>query len=251
MGMHEQKLLNNIFDAHGGLARWREFKTIHARIVSGGNLWALKGLKQDPIPRDMTVWLNEQRASIAPFGAADQFTDYRPDRIAILKRPDTVLLERRNPLESFSLHVEDTPWDPLHRAYFNGYALWCYLTMPFHFALPGLKFKLLSPWFESGEVWHQLRVLYPESIATHCRVQDFYFGPDHLLRRHDYQVDVNAGMLATQYVGDYIEASGFRLPSKRRAFRRSVIADWQQPELLVSIDFADVVFNRSEVSLTV
>jgi hypothetical protein len=45
-----------------------------------------------------------------------------PDRIAIAS------LRRRN---SFAGHGLATPWDPLQRAYFNGYALWTYLRSPF------------------------------------------------------------------------------------------------------------------------
>lgn len=30
-------------DAHGGLNRWRQLKTISARLVQGGVLWGLKG----------------------------------------------------------------------------------------------------------------------------------------------------------------------------------------------------------------
>lgn len=88
------------------------------------------------------------------------------------------------------------PWDPLNRAYFNGYALWSYLTMPFLFTLPGVRVEELAPWEEGGQHWRRLRVHFPVSVATHCTVQDFYFGADFLLRRHDYQVDVSAGLPA-------------------------------------------------------
>src|SRR5262249_20160810 len=33
-------------------------------------------------PRRMTVWLHEERSSVAPYGAADQRTMFTPDRIA-------------------------------------------------------------------------------------------------------------------------------------------------------------------------
>src|SRR5260370_15117666 len=44
-----------------------------------------------------------------------------------------------------------------------------------------------------------LRVTYPPSIASHSREQDFYFGPDLLLRRHDYHLDASSGFAASQY----------------------------------------------------
>ncbi|OOG15448.1 MULTISPECIES: hypothetical protein [Pseudomonas] len=47
-------------------------------------------------------------------------------------------LPSAQPRESFQDHEENTPWDPLHRAYFNGYALWSYLTMPFLFTVAAI-----------------------------------------------------------------------------------------------------------------
>ena len=41
-------LLENVLEAHGGLARWNKFSTVRVQIVTGGGLWALKGLIQDP-----------------------------------------------------------------------------------------------------------------------------------------------------------------------------------------------------------
>jgi hypothetical protein len=82
-------LLANIVEAHGGLDRWRGFNRIEATIVTGGldrwrgfnrieativtggAFWGIKSLTQDQDPRRMTVWLREERASVAPFGDPD------------------------------------------------------------------------------------------------------------------------------------------------------------------------------------
>jgi hypothetical protein len=71
------ELLDRVLDAHGGLDRWRSLSTVQASIVTGGELWGVKGLVQDPAPRRMTVSLHEQRASVQPFGAT---TSGRPSR---------------------------------------------------------------------------------------------------------------------------------------------------------------------------
>ena len=76
-------LLKNVLEAHGGLARWYQFSTVRAQIVTGGGLWALKGLVQDPAPRQMTVSLREEFASVTPFGQPNWRTSFRPDRVAI------------------------------------------------------------------------------------------------------------------------------------------------------------------------
>ncbi len=236
----QSELLERVLTAHGGRERWNMFTRVGASIVTGGSLWGMKGLTQDSEPRRMTVWLHEQRASVVPFGAPNQRTAYTPGRIAIETTDGQLRAERLDPRASFQGHGETTPWDPLHRAYFNGYALWSYLTMPFLFTLPGVKVEEDTPWDEDGQSWRRLRVQFPENVATHCPLQDFYFGKDFLLRRHDYQLDVSGGLPAAQYVHDYIEAQGLCMPGKRRAFRRDANNRAIEAQLLVAIDISEL-----------
>ena len=144
-------VLNEVLDAHGGLDNWRRFTRVRATIVTGGGLWAIKGQPQDPLPRRMTVALDHEWASLRPFGADDQRTAFTPERVAIEKLDGQVVSERLNPRESFGGHEFATPWDPLQRAYFNGYALWTYLTSPFLLALPGMSVRELEPVVDNGE----------------------------------------------------------------------------------------------------
>ncbi len=76
-------LLQQVFDAHGGLQRWNSFRQVDATIVSGGGFFALKGAPQDSTQRRMTVWLHEQRSSVMHYGAPDQRYMFTPERIAI------------------------------------------------------------------------------------------------------------------------------------------------------------------------
>ena len=117
------QLLADAIDAHGGLTRWNTHRNLTATIVTGGELWALKGVSQDQSPRKMRVDLHREWASVEPYGKAGQRTDFTPERIAIEAEADRVVAERRNPRQSFAGHDMRTSWDPLHRAYFNGYAL--------------------------------------------------------------------------------------------------------------------------------
>lgn len=236
-------LLASVLEAHGGLEHWRRFSRARASIVTGGGLWGLKGLEQDQSPRQMTVALHHEWASVAPFGAPDQRTDFTPDRIAIEKLGGEVVAERSDPRASFAGHELTTPWDPLHRAYFNGYAMWTYLTTPFLLALPGVAVSEIAPLQENGEKWAGLQAVFPAEVATHCRVQEFYFGDDHLLRRHDYRVDVAGGFAAAQYVHDIVEADGIRLPTQRRAYRADPEGRPIPDQLMVSIDLSEIHFD--------
>jgi hypothetical protein len=77
----------------------------------------------------------------------------------------------------------------------------------------------------------------------HCLVQDFFFGEDLLLRRHDYSVNVAGGFRAAQLTSDYVEANGIRLPTKRRAYARGPDRRPILEMLMVSIDISDVSFT--------
>ncbi|MEU6217858.1 hypothetical protein ABZ845_10105 [Streptomyces sp. NPDC047022] len=237
------ELLTEVLEAHGGLRRWQELAQVRATIVSGGDLFAIKGLPQDPVPREMTVRLHEEHASVRPFGAADQKTDFTPGRVRIEKLDGRVVAERKNPRSSFAGHVLETPWDPLDRAYFNGYALWTYLTTPFLLAMPGFTTTEIRPWQEGGELWRGLRAAFPPHIASHSPYQDFYFGPDGLLRRHDYHVDVAGGFAAAQYVYEPMVADGIVLPTKRRAYRRDTEFCPLRDQVMVSIDIIEADFG--------
>jgi hypothetical protein len=237
------ELLNRILDAHGGIDRWRDYQKVEATIISGGGFFALKGMIQDATPRRMTAWLHEERSSVCPYGKPDQRTMFTPDRIAIEKLDGTLVSERHAPRDSFAGHQMSTPWDALHRAYFNGEALWTYLTTPFLLAMHGVRVEEGEPWREGAETWHVLRAQFPGSIETHSLMQEFFFGADLQLRCHDYSVNIAGGFAAAQLTSDYIVADGIHLPTKRRAYTRGPDRRPIKEMLMVSIDISDVRFE--------
>jgi hypothetical protein len=236
-------LLSAVLHAHGGLDRWRQLIRVEATIVTGGGLWAIKGQPQDPLPRRMSAALHHEWASVQPFGGDDQKTDFTPERVAIEKLDGRVVSERAGLRASFDGHEFSTPWDSLQRAYFNGYALWTYLTTPFLLTLDGVSVHEIASVMEDGQTWRGLQAEFPPQIATHSSVQEFYFGDDDLLRRHDYRVDVAGGFPAVQYVYDLVEADGIKLPSKRRAYRADQHGNAIADQLMVAIDLSDISFQ--------
>jgi hypothetical protein len=210
--------------------------------MTGGELFAMKNEPQEPIPRRMTVATKREWASVTPFGSPGQKTDFTAGRIAIETLDGTVLSERLNPAGHAEAGTVDAPWDSLDRAYFNGYALWTYLTTPFLFAMPGFSAEEIDPWIEDGESWKRLRVQFPQEIASHSREQDFYFGSDYLLRRHDYRVEASGGFAAAQYVYEPTTVQGITLPIRRRAYMRDKENRAIREKLMVSIDISEVAF---------
>jgi hypothetical protein len=235
-------LLDEVIEAHGGNA-WSKYERVEATLVSGGGFFALKGIVQDDDPRQMNVSLREERASVGPYGADDQLGVFTPSRVAVEKLDGTVVVERLAPRDSFAGHQMNTPWDPLQRAYFNGEALWTYLTTPFLLAMPGVTVEEIEPWTERDEQWRVLRAEFPRSIETHSEVQEFYFGEDRLLRRHDYRVNIAGGFPAAQLTSEYVESGGIRLPTRRRAYVRGPDNRPVLEMLMVWIDLSDIRFS--------
>jgi hypothetical protein len=118
----------------------------------------------------------------------DRRTTFTTGEVSIETESGFVEEVRVNPAASFRGHSLDTPWDMLHVAYFASYALWSYLTIPFLYTYPEFVSEEIAPWQEDGERWRALKATFPDSIAGHTRNQISYFGPDGLLRRHEYIV---------------------------------------------------------------
>jgi hypothetical protein len=236
-------LLKAVLDAHGGRAAWSCFERVDASVVTGGGFFPLKGFLPDPNPRSVTVSLLEQRTTVAPFGAPNQRMVFTPDRVAVERLDGALVSERRDPRAAFAGHQMSTPWDPLNYAFFSGEALWTYFTTPFLLASPGVEVEETEPWREGAETWRVLRAQFPSAIATHSRIQDFFFGEDFLLRRHDYSVDIAGGFAAAQLTSEYVEVQGLRLPTRRRAHTRGPDRRPVVDMLMVSIDIRDVSFH--------
>jgi hypothetical protein len=149
---------------------------------------------------------------------------------------------RDNPRSAFVGHTPESSWDELHVAYFSGYAMWTYLTQPFLYSYQGFETREIDPWEEEGEIWRRLEVTFPDDIASHTRRQVSYFGPEGLIRRHDYAVDVLGGAAGAHYISGYREFNGIVTPTRRRVFAMGANNRPVREALLVSIDVTSARF---------
>jgi hypothetical protein len=241
-------LLADVIEAHGGAVLWKNFERVSATIVCEGALWGMKSLDWSLDPRLLTVWLREQRTTSVPFGDPEWSCEFTPDRVAVLTRDGTVVADRDRPRESFAGHDRRTAWDPLDLAYFEGCALWTALNTPFLLAMPGVDVSEVEPWIEHGamernKTWRILRARFPDAISTHTSEQDFFFGEDLLLRRHDYRIDIAGGLEVAHLVFDHIEADGISLPTRHRTYARGPDRRFQPVPLLMSVELGNVRFS--------
>jgi hypothetical protein len=233
-----------VLEAHGGLERWREFKQVSAHLVQGGALWALKGRAGVLDDVSVTVRLDRQWASHAPFGDSSLRSAFDGKRIAIETEPGEVSDEMFDPRSSFAGHTLTTPWTHLQLAFFAGCAMWTYLNVPFVLAWPGVTSSELEPWEENGEVWRRLSVHYPDVLEVFSKQQTMYFGSDGLLRRMDYDVEIAGGTPGAHYVSDYVEVSGIMFPTKRRIYPRQPDGHSVAEPLVVSIDLDHIELTK-------
>ncbi|WP_428232757.1 hypothetical protein [Flavobacterium sp.] len=108
--------------------------------------------------------------------------------------------------------------------------------------MAGIELEQLPSEEHQGEQWHKIKVLFSDSIAGHSAMKHFYFGPDYLLRRLDYTVNVAGTFQAAQLVSDFIEVDGIKLPTKRRAYKMQSNGEPDLNELMLAFDFETVAF---------
>lgn len=236
-------LLEFAIEAHGGITRWDAFTNLKAEVSIAGAIWEFKkqpGLLLDKV---FEIETHNEQLSITPFGASNQRSVFVPGRL-IVETLDGFLVEARDePEASFKGQAFEHPWDVLQAAFFASEALWTYLTSPFLYTYPGFVSEEIEPWHEDGEVWRRLKVTFPDHVVTHTTTQVTHFGPNGLMRRHDYTVDILNGNSGANYVSNYREVQGLMMPMTRRIFAYDDAMNKVPEPLLVTLDFGALTFS--------
>ena len=109
--------------------------------------------------------------------------------------------------------------------------------------LPEFVTSELDPWQEKDEEWRRLHVVWPTYLATHSSEQTIYVDTDGLLRRHDYDVEIQGGGGGAHYISDYTEVAGIMVPTKHRIYPRAPDGQALDEPLLVAIDLSEISFT--------
>jgi hypothetical protein len=166
----------------------------------------------------MEAELHKERLTTHFNGRAKR-TVFEPNQVAVQTETGRMLdFGRKSTFGIPGSHAADSLGRSA-RAYFSSYALWNCLTIPSLYTHPGFLTEELNPCQENGEQWRPLKVTVPDCIASHSREQVAYFGPDGLLRRHGYTVDVRGGASGLNYAADYRNVDGIIVPMKRRVLQ--------------------------------
>lgn len=237
------KLAEKIIDAHGGLNTWRKFRHIRADLAQDGALWSLKGKGGVLSTTTVTAALDRQWASHAPFETVAARSEFTGNRIALLNDAGQVIEADDHPRASFAGHALETPWSDLQLAFFAGCAMWTYLNTPFLLAWDGVESEDAGAWQEGGEEWRKIAIRYPDGLEVFSKAQAIYVGPDHLVRRLDYDVEIAGNTPGAHYVSDYALVSGIRIPTRRRIFPRLPDGHSLSEPLVVSIDLSGIALT--------
>ena len=235
-------LLETAVAAHGGLDRWNHFHTVEMNASITGGVWDAKGRMGALEEVEIKAALNVEKVKMR-FPKEGKTIFFKPDRISIETDASSEALVVEHPRCSFDSHLEGAPWEDVHVAYFSGEALWTYLTIPFLYTYPGFEVEELGPWEEKGETWRRLKAIFPENIASHCQEQISYFGPDGLLRRHDYTVDILGGATGANYASNYRKVSGIVVPTSRWVFAYEGDHVVVPAPVLVAIEMGEIGFH--------
>jgi hypothetical protein len=235
-------LLQTAVNAHGGLKRWNQVKAIRVAASITGAIWFVKG-QNDYLKNIVMTADTTRERMVTDFPGQDKRFIFEPDRIVMEKQDGTAIRSRDNPEASFAGQSRETPWDDIQVAFFQGEALWTYLNTPFLYTHDGFVTEEMEPIQVEGETWRRLRITFPDSVKSHTSVQISCFGPDGLLRRHDYTVDILGGATGLNYASDYRDVDGIIVPTRRRIYAWE--GDYQpvMEPLLVKIDMGEITVH--------
>ena len=235
-------LLERAVSAHGGMNRWNRISSFDLSLSITGAIWYLKS-KPDALKNITMHVRTDSELVMTDVVDEDLHTTFAPDRIVIAHRDGTVIESRDDPERSFEGQQIDSPWDDVHVAYFSGEALWTYLNTPFIYTRPDFRTEEVDPVEVDGETWRRLKITFPDSVKSHTREQFSCFGPDGLLRRHDYTVDILGGGTGLNYASNYRDVDGIIIPTTRRIYGYTGNYRLVPEPLLVAIDIDTITGN--------
>ncbi|MBP2705885.1 hypothetical protein JOL79_18930 [Microbispora sp. RL4-1S] len=237
-------LVSRVLEAHGGLERWKNLSTLTARIAYGGPFWEFKGhadfvgddLVEADLQKERLVQHQQSTGRTVVF-------DREQDRVTVTGADGDVLADLHRPRSAFTGYTPETPWNLGQIAYFRGYATWHYLVEPYIFTWAGVEAHEIEPWTENGEKWRVLSVTYPPSIHTHNATQLYYYDDSGLLRRLDYQPDVNGQTPVAHYIRAHEVVDGIPVATKRHIHTRNEDGTPDLSWVPITVDLSDITIK--------
>jgi hypothetical protein len=227
---------------HGGRERWDSLDAVVLRVAKlGGLLPLVKGIGATfPQPDLIRVQPKKLRVEFMDYPERARKTVFDKGCVAILASGQEefpgALPDHRSTFDGLRKYRR---WGARDAAYFFGYALCTYLSVPF---LLELLPKTVNPWGAGG---CRIRADFPPRFPTHGRRQEFFFDREGLLVRHDYRADI-VGRWAggAHFSSAYEDLSGIPVATRRRVFARLGGFVTPVPVLDAVLEPIEAVWNR-------
>jgi hypothetical protein len=229
--------LQRILDAHGGLRYWQTLSAVEVELSVWGVLFGTKHIR--PLRHAVVaVDTDDPRAVIKDFpepGCTAALLGNR--RVEIRDQSGAVLRYRDNPRRAFQHPRRLLYWDDLDFTYFCGYAMWCYLTVPFSLLGNGARVYGCE---QDADGAVNLTVGFADYLPVHSPTQKFYFDPTGRLVRHDYTAEVvGRWARAAHLCNEYRRFGELWMPTRRRVYPRGPFGRPLPGPTLVAIDIHD------------
>ncbi|WP_059018932.1 hypothetical protein [Mycobacterium sp. M26] len=228
------RAIHDILDAHGGLEYWNSLSAIDIEMSAWGFLFTAKRVAPQRHAR-LTVDTRAPHVVLHDYPAQGRRAVLHGGvRVEILDAAGAVVESRDNPRDAFR-SGRVLRWDAIDFAYFCGYAMWNYLSLPFLLVAPGVAVDTSPEPTPAGCT--RYRVRYPPEVPTHSQVQDLHFDNSGRLLRHDYTAEVvGSWAKAAHMCRDYRQFGGLWLPTTRRVYPRGPLNRPLPLPTLVAID---------------
>jgi hypothetical protein len=226
--------LQRVIDAYGGLAAWLRIETVRLRLHHlHGPLPAAKGLGRTfAAPQTVTIVPQHWRVEFHDFPVAGAEAVFERGRVRLRAPSKALVLDESNFRRRFRGLAKYRRWSNAEAAYFFGYALATYVSVPF--LLPAYATDIR----EAGGGL-RVRARFPGDIDTHSSVQSFWFNQGGLLVRHDYRADIVGWWAAGAHLSsDYQIVNGLPIATRRRIVAR--MGRWQTPLPVLSADIEPI-----------
>ena len=226
--------LKRILDAHGGMQYWQSLAAVEVSMSAWGFLFRAKRIR----PLDhavITIDTSDPRVVMKDYPTPGCTTALLgTHRVETRDASGAVLRYRDNPRQSFGLGRRSLYWDDLDFAYFSGYAMWTYVTLPFLLLRQGVSIDRFEQDADGSTI---LTVGFSDYLPTHSPTQTLYFDPSGRLVRHDYTAEVvGSWARAAHLCSDYRRFDGLWLPTRRRVYPRGPSGRPLPAPLIVGID---------------
>jgi hypothetical protein len=227
------RLIETACSSHGGLDAWSKVASFHGSFRAlGGAIPFLKGLAATfDRPTTFSVYPHERRTVFHDYPSLDRETAFdgttSPARM-IVSAPRAPQSEQPNYRRRFQGIAKWRRWNPTDAAYFFGYALLTYFSVPFMLKdCEVLKVRR-----------NAITVRLPPHLESHCQVQRFWFDPQGMITRHDYCADVLGKVFrGAHYSADFADVQGIKLARARRVVPRLGIVPFPFTVLSAALAF--------------